>query len=152
MKNARNNSRSGEGDVEAIFFLLVMFAFFIGLVLFWPVGCSGTSSNGERTGVITKFSHKGVMGKSWEGEMVQGGMKYNDGKAVANVWGFTVIDSDELVKKAQYAQENGLPVICTYNQGFFYNTYNTRNGSGYYVTAIKLAPTNNVEVNVNPFK
>jgi len=56
-------------------------------------GCS--ISDGTRVGTITKFSQKGMMVKSWEGEMVLGGVRGAvQGGTVANTWQFTVLKSD----------------------------------------------------------
>lgn len=48
-----------------------------------------TYSDGERTGVITKFSHKGMLIKTWEGELNMGGF---DQGGVATIWAFSVDD------------------------------------------------------------
>lgn len=117
------------------------------------IGCSGNSSEGERTGQINKLAYKGVFGKSWEGEMLMGGIKQStDGGVAANVWLFTVT-GDENVKKADYAMKNGIRVTCKYTQPLFYNTFHNRSG-GYYVHDISVATatTAKVEADANPFK
>lgn len=60
-------------------------------------GCS--RSDGSRVGIVTKFSHKGIAWKTWEGEMNLGGIR-NDPTGegtVANIWEFSVQDQ-EVVK------------------------------------------------------
>jgi hypothetical protein len=75
-----------------------------------------TYSDGERTGVITKFSKKGVFWKSWEGEMSLGGFRNgSDNNLQANVWNFSVID-DSLVATIQEAQRKNVPVTLHYRQ------------------------------------
>ena len=63
-------------------------------------GC-GEYSDGVRIGTIQKFSYKGLVAKTWEGEMLLGGLKRktstdSNGNSstsmVANIWAFTVED------------------------------------------------------------
>ncbi|TQK10212.1 hypothetical protein [Herbaspirillum sp. SJZ107] len=52
-------------------------------------------SEGVRVGVIQKFSQKGIVNKSWEGEMVQEGERVKakgNGAGVTNIWKFSVLD------------------------------------------------------------
>lgn len=73
-------------------------------------------SNGERTGVITKISKKGVWWKTWEGEMNVGGMSADKkGYAIPNVWKFSVID-DSIVGKIQRQGKSGNTVTLHYSQ------------------------------------
>ncbi len=82
--------------------------------------CGRGYSDGDRTGLVTKLSHKGMVLKSWEGELVMGGVRSSpdsDGNTSvgANVWTFSVHD-DNLVKPLQDAQQNGTPVVIHYTQ------------------------------------
>ena len=53
---------------------IVISVIVLGLVLFYFI--SGTHySDGERSGVLRKFSHKGLVFKTYEGEMLNGGCK-----------------------------------------------------------------------------
>jgi hypothetical protein len=63
---------------------------------------SFTYSEGERTGTVTKLSHKGLLLKTWEGELNMGGLEVG-GKS--SVWQFSVDDPAiiEDIKKAQRA-------------------------------------------------
>jgi prepilin-type N-terminal cleavage/methylation domain-containing protein len=68
-------------------------AILAGLVLGAGGGCS--RSSGTRVGTITKFSYKGIWKstKSWEGDMAMEGIATGeDGKTMANVWHFSVLD------------------------------------------------------------
>lgn len=96
----------------------------LGLMLAGVGGCGGCGANyseGDRTGVITKFSKKGLSVKSWEGEMNLGGLRtVHDDKgnasAVANVWAFHA--SDDMAPKIQEAMKKGAPVTLHYHQWF----------------------------------
>lgn len=54
--------------------------------------CGRGYSEGSRTGTLYKISHKGMVWKSWEGELNLGGLRPSDHGAIANTWNFTVVD------------------------------------------------------------
>ena len=83
-------------------------------------GCVPNYSEGIRAGTITKLSHKGLVFKSWEGSILQGGMvEHTDDKGnvsmVANILDFSVID-DKIVAKLNRAMASGNTVKITYTQ------------------------------------
>lgn len=100
------------------FLAIVMFSA-VTMVTVFSGGCMGCDkgySDGDRTGVITKFSNKGIMWKSWEGQLNLGGMvKNSDDQMVPNVWEFTVTD-EAIVPQVQAAQAAGHPVTLHYTQ------------------------------------
>lgn len=101
------------------------------LVIGGTGGCS--VSDGTRVGTITKFSKKGLMVKSWEGEMVLGGVRAAiQGGTVANNWQFTVLNS-ELAPKVEALI--GKEVRVKYHQVWIHNPV-TRDTS-YEVLAIE---------------
>lgn len=81
-------------------------------------GC--TYSDGSRAGVITKFSHKGLFCKSWEGELVMGGFRaQGDAKgfntSIPNVFQFSVTDP-KIVPLVQAKLDTGERAVLHYNQ------------------------------------
>jgi hypothetical protein len=54
--------------------LICFLALVVISVLVYPIGSTIVYSEGERTGDIYKFSYKGIIWKSWEGEMYLGGL------------------------------------------------------------------------------
>jgi hypothetical protein len=79
-------------------------------------GCDAGYSDGDRSGVVTKLSYKGLVCKSWEGEMNLGGLSTDDkGAAVPNVWRFTVVDTAQ-VAAIQNAMKSGKRVNIHYTQ------------------------------------
>lgn len=85
-------------------------------------GCAPNFSDGERVGVVTKFSNKGLIWKSWEGSLNQGGTKMvsnGDGGSmvVANAIDFNVPDGP-LTEKIKQAVNSGKPVKISYRQWF----------------------------------
>lgn len=62
------------------------------LILLCLCSCGRGYSEGSRTGVLYKLSHKGIVWKSWEGELNLGGLRSTEQGAVANIWKFSVVD------------------------------------------------------------
>lgn len=116
-----------------------------GLVLFGVVtfgfvkftgGINITYSDGHRIGCITKLSKKGVLFKTWEGEMQMGAMA-GDGKgsAVPHVWEFSV-PSDDVAKKIEEAMNSGARIKVHYKQVWMNGWSN--GDTDYYVDSIEL--------------
>lgn len=91
---------------------------------------SVTYSEGERTGAITKFSHKGLAIKTWEGELNVGGIEQG---GVAAVWSFSV-DEPEVVKKVQDAQRKGGRWTLKYRQQLMVQSW--RGATDYFVVDV----------------
>lgn len=73
-------------------------------------------SEGARTGVVYKLSHKGMIWKTWEGEMHVGAMSSNgQGMAIPVAWAFSVVDPP-VIEKLQRASEKGVRVTVEYNE------------------------------------
>lgn len=93
--------------------------FLVGSIALLLSACSFHYSDGERSGVVTKFSKKGFFCKTWEGEMALGGFKSNgdggDGGVVANLFHFTVLD-EKLVPSVHEAMKSGNRVTLSYDQ------------------------------------
>lgn len=76
-------------------------------------------SEGVRVGTIQKFSSKGVVNKSWEGELVMEGVKFKtDSEGTTrggNVWRFSTLDK-AVAKVVDEAVMSGAPVALKYCQ------------------------------------
>jgi hypothetical protein len=81
----------------AIFFLFISYFAFVYLVPY---------SEGTRSGELIKFSRKGVIFKTWEGEISQG-------ISGAQIFQFSVLDKDKDVVK-QLQENEGKYVKLTY--------------------------------------
>lgn len=101
------------------------------LVLF---GC-GNYSNGNRAGSINKFSQKGLICKTWEGELALGGYVNGENGTVANVWNFSVEDQT-IVDQLNAAQEAGKRVRLTYRQELIASP--CRSDTVYFVTKVEV--------------
>lgn len=87
-----------------------------------------TYSEGYRAGELVKFSSKGVIVKTWEGEISQG-------VSEAQIFKFSVQDNEkEVIKKLQDFQ--GKHVKLTYKER--YDTFFWLGDTKYYVTEVVL--------------
>ena len=73
---------------------------YIGLaLLFFTIGyfafANYTYSEGSRTGMLLKFSHKGYVFKTWEGQLNLGGISQQGGTILNNMWEFSVRSSEK---------------------------------------------------------
>ncbi len=93
--------------------IVLGFAVYAAFVLYYPY------SDGTRTGLLRKLSHKGYVFKTWEGELQMSAvMVPNDGTnsvAGGNVWSFSVNDNDA-VKSLQEAESTGKRVTLHYTE------------------------------------
>ena len=97
---------------------VLLFIAYTWLVLSWSY------SSGERAGYIQKFSHKGILCKTWEGEMALVSMP----GTVAEKFYFTVRD-DQIAKQINesigkrvalsYEQHIGVPSSCFGDTEYF---------------------------------
>jgi hypothetical protein len=105
-------------------------------------------SDGDRVGTIVKFSYKGVICKTWEGELLIGGMKRktqtstdsngnisSSSTMALNVMEFTV-ENPELIQPIINAMEAGKQVRLTYKQELF--TICRSDGDDSFVQSIKV--------------
>ncbi|MEO8235201.1 MAG: 6-phosphogluconate dehydrogenase [Flavobacterium sp.] len=93
-----------------------------------------TYSEGVRSGELIKFSHKGMVFKTWEGEISQG-------ISGAQIFSFSIMDSDKEVISNLKDME-GQYVKVTYVER--YKTFPWWGDTKYFIT--------NVKKDVSPFK
>jgi len=105
--------------------------------LFSLIGCTENYSNGERIGFITKFSERGLIWKSWEGELnlTQTGMN------TSSLYEFSV-DNDRqdesLVKTLDSAATQGWKVKIRYHQVFLKNWFGNRGETSHFVESVDV--------------
>ena len=114
----------------------IKFLFLI-LPLFLLTSCTENYSNGERVGMITKFSNKGLIWKSWEGSLntTQTGMNS------AGPFEFSV-DNDQndpkIISTLDSAATNGWKVKIKYHETFGKNWFGNRGETSYFVEQIEV--------------
>jgi len=65
----------------------------LGLIIYFLFATVYTYSDGNRAGRLIKFSHKGYVFKTYEGELNLGGINTtNGGILINNMWQFSVAD------------------------------------------------------------
>lgn len=97
-----------------------------GILLGGVDGCS--QSEGSRVGVITKFSRKGIKWKTYEGNLLTGGMDTRSN------WSFTVKDKS-FIPDIQAAMDSGHRVKIGYTQKMMVMPWDGE--TGYFVTDFK---------------
>lgn len=97
--------------IAAIVVPALLFSIYVGMALEWSY------SEGDRAGVVQKFSKKGWLCKTWEGELA---MSTVPGVA-PTIWPFTVRDAGAAKQLSaamgrrvvlQYAEHRGVPTSC----------------------------------------
>ena len=123
---------------KLIFIGIAIIAIAIIIGPFLGIG-SPSYSEGNRVGTITKFSHKGLIFKSYEGEMNLGGFKSKtdeDGgsSVVANVFEFSVRDP-KIVEQLDSAMTVGKRVELQYSE-HLWAPYDLH--TSYIITGVKI--------------
>jgi len=113
-------------------------AFIFGILLaIGLTGCDIRYSEGARTGVIQKFSKKGMMCDTYEGEAVTEGFRFKGNQTRSygsNVWSFSV-RNPEVAKAVDQAMSSGEPVRLTYVQRALHNP--CKSGTEYDVVSVQ---------------
>lgn len=100
---------------------------FLGLILYFSAIYYITYSEGYRAGELVKFSHKGILFKTWEGEISQG-------VSEAQIFTFSVEDKEkEVIKLLQDLQ--GKDVKLTYKERF--STFPWLGDTKYFITKVE---------------
>lgn len=87
-----------------------------------------TYSEGTRSGELIKFSHKGVLFKTWEGEISQG-------ISGAQIFSFSILDRDkEVIEDMRLAE--GRYVRVNYEERF--TTFPWWGETKYFITSIEI--------------
>ncbi len=105
-------------------FLTLVLLAAVTLALWTWVALSWSYSDGERAGILQKFSHKGWICKTWEGELAM----YVVGGVAPQIWTFSVRDASvaaDLSKRVgerlqlHYSEHKGIPTSCVADTPYF---------------------------------
>ena len=112
-----------------------LFVFAIGAMLF--TSCTENYSNGERIGMITKFSQKGLVFDSWEGSLntTQTGMNS------AAPFEFSVdndVNDPKVIATLDSAATEGWKVKIKYHETFGKNWFSNRGETNYFVKEVEV--------------
>jgi hypothetical protein len=119
--NKENGMKNGLGTTRAVTLAVAASAAL--------AGCGQDYSDGFRVGTLQKASKKGIIWRSFEGELVLDGVKSrtkagvgNGGVSVSsnmtNVWAFSATD-DKIMAQLEEAAVSGRSVKLTYRQWFW---------------------------------
>lgn len=100
-------------------------------------GCDTPYSDGQRTGVVQKISNKGLIWRTWEGELVLDGIRMNvdkDGGRMTNILEFSTLD-EGVAQKLEAAAANKKVVTLDYEQVLFPSP--SKSATSYRVTAVE---------------
>lgn len=94
----------------------------------------GTYSSGSRVGTIIKFSKKGTLFKTYEGELSQGSV--SEGGALNERWAFSVYrDDEEIITNINNAMDDGYRVRLYYKQKYF--RFEWRGDTEYFIEKVE---------------
>jgi len=94
-------------------------------------------STGDRAGRVMKFSKKGYVVKTWEGQLFLGGIGGGDGGDMNSTnWSFSVYPGDDDVRKEiQDAMDKGYRVKLKYEQKLF--KFSWRGDTEYFIVDVE---------------
>lgn len=103
--------------------------------------CSENYSNGERVGVITQFSNRGLVWKSWEGHLnaTQTGMNS------AAPFDFSIdndVNDETLIRTIDSAATFGWIVKLIYHEVVGYNWFKNRGDTDFFVVECRILDRN----------
>jgi hypothetical protein len=111
--------------------------FFI-ILLFSLSGCyiHTDPGTGKKIGRIVRFSKQGMLYKTWEGELIRGGITDGSG-TLGGSFHFTIED-ERLANKALDAFENQFEVIIDYRREFVSSWSRSEGSDAYFVDNITV--------------
>jgi hypothetical protein len=116
-----------------LYFLLAFFILIVGLYVYWSFFF--TYSDGYRAGMLQKFSRKGSIFKTYEGEMILSSVQSNKNVALASEkFLFSVADHDVAI---QLEKMQGKAVVVHYTEKN--NTLPWRGETVFIVSSVKLS-------------
>jgi hypothetical protein len=130
-----NNAKAATGRFfRRLLMWVLILAVLAGIILYLSTKLS--FSEGERAGVVSKFSQKGFVIKTHEGEL-NVGAQGDVGNMVITPWPFSVIGNDpEIIQKLSDSMLSGKRVRLHYEQKYF--KYFWLGDTEYYVTKVDV--------------
>ena len=120
--------------VKIIFFAILALVLMIGAYYIF-----GSYSEGSRAGTIVKLSRRGVLVKTYEGQLNMGGVSGDTGSPASSLWDFSVDGGkDEVIKQLEEASLNGKRVKLYYKEKFFNLSW--RGDTKYFVYKVESVP------------
>jgi hypothetical protein len=124
--------RSKVGKYIGIIFLLILLVF--GAYFYWKYYF--TYSSGNRYGLLQKFSHKGNLFKTYEGEMILSSVRSNNNTALASEKFFFSVNNKHVAEQLSNMQGKYLTVHYKEKKG----TLPWRGDTPYVVDSVQVEP------------
>ncbi len=121
--------RSGAGRIFLILFSIIVLG--LGIYFYWKYYF--TYSNGNRYGLLQKFSHKGNIFKTYEGEMILSSVRGNNNVPLASEKFFFSVNNKQVADKLMNLQGRYLTVHYKEKKG----TLPWRGDSRYIVDSVR---------------
>jgi hypothetical protein len=116
-----------------IYLLLAVVLLFTGYMLFLY---HADYSNGFRAGYVSKLSRKGVVFKTWEGQLITGAI-LKQGSDLNNTWDFSILDKNaDLLPKIEEAIAHNKMVKLFYSEK--YKVLRWRGDTPYFVEKVEV--------------
>lgn len=115
-------------------FLFILLLVFLGVL--WFVS-TGYYSSGDRAGTISKFSERGYVFKTFEGQLMEGGYSGETGSLSPRYWDFST-KQDSVVNKIRQGLATGERVTLIYQEKFVRFPWN--GDTKYIVTDVQFLP------------
>lgn len=120
--------------VKIIFISLVVLILLVGGYYIF-----GSYSEGSRAGTIVKLSRRGVLVKTYEGQLNLGGFSGETGSPASSLWDFSVSSGQEdVIRQLEEASLNGKRVKLYYKEKFFQLSW--RGDTKYFVYKVESVP------------
>lgn len=107
--------------------------------IFLSAGCSINTSpgTGEKIGQVVRLNKQGLLCKTWEGQLIRGGISDGSGAFGTVPFDFTV-ENDEMAKRTQEFMQNQTEVVIKYRMEGIYAICRS-DSSGHFLTSIEPA-------------
>lgn len=120
-----------------LLYFLLIFIVVIGSVVYYNYFF--TYSEGYRAGLLQKFSHKGTVFKTYEGEMILSSVQSNANVAIASEKFFFSVTDKEVAYQLERLQGENIVVHYKEKKG----TLPWRGDYTYFVDSVRINPSNN---------
>jgi hypothetical protein len=98
-------------------------------------GINLTNGSGEKVGQIVKVNKQGFINKTWEAELIRGGMNAGSGSFGTTPFNFT-IESEDAAHKIEGYMRNQTEVLIRYEIRGIYSAFGS-DSSGHYLVSIE---------------
>ncbi len=95
-----------------------------------------TPNSGDKTGIIVKVAQEGVIAKTWEAELIKGGMNNGSGGFGVKPFDFTLTEQQADV--ANQTMISGQEVVVKYHSNFISWNWSTATSTNTYADDIKI--------------